>query len=114
MYPRTLLGTMNQQIKAISYFRYTSSAETGYVAKVTYEGTPVFPAVVAAPQQSARLQARPAQAPGRPQQGSRSPAQAGRAKVKRNENSLPSEYDALKEVKGLDEDVELKFFSATS
>ena len=25
-------------------FRYTVSAATGYVAEVTYEGTPVFPA----------------------------------------------------------------------
>ena len=99
-----------------SNFRYTSSAETGYVAKVTYEGTPVFAPVVPASPQSARLQARPAQspAPGRPQQGGRRPTQAGRPIAKRNENSLPKEYDALKDVNGLDEDVELKFFSATS
>ena len=25
-------------------FRYTVSAETGYVAEVSYEGTPVYPA----------------------------------------------------------------------
>ena len=30
-------------IKNISFFRYTVSAETGYVAEVSYEGTPVYP-----------------------------------------------------------------------
>ena len=34
---------------------YSVSAETGYVAKVSYEGTPVFPAV---PVKSERLQQR--------------------------------------------------------
>ena len=35
---------------------YSVSAETGYVAQVTYEGTPVFPAVAV---KSARLQQAP-------------------------------------------------------
>ena len=37
---------------------YSVSAETGYVAKVSYEGTPVFPAV---PVKSERLQQRRSQ-----------------------------------------------------
>ena len=30
-------------IKTNLFFRYTVSAETGYVAEVSYEGTPVYP-----------------------------------------------------------------------
>jgi len=79
---------------------YSSSAATGYVAEVRYEGTPVFPDIVAAPK-SERLQQRPAAAdPRRPQQG-------GRPISKRNENSLPNEFDN-------GPDVALKFFSQTN
>ena len=31
--------------KTFYIFRYTVSAETGYVAEVSYEGTPVYPKV---------------------------------------------------------------------
>ena len=90
-----------------SYFRYSSSAATGYVAEVRYEGTPVFPDIVAAPK-SERLQQRPAAAdPRRPQQAGRRPQQGGRPINKSNENSTPSEFNN-------GPDVELKFFSDTN
>ena len=80
--------------------RYSSSAATGYVAEVRYEGTPVFPDIIAAPK-SERLQQRPAAAdPRRPQQG-------GRPINKRNDNSTPAEFNN-------GPDVELKFFSDTN
>merc|ERR1711971_242728 len=86
---------------------YSSSAATGYVAEVRYEGTPVFPDIEAAPK-SERLQQRPAAAdPRRPQQAGRRPQQGGRPINKRNENSTPAEFNN-------GPDVELKFFSDTN
>ena len=87
--------------------RYSSSAATGYVAEVRYEGTPVFPDIIASPK-SERLQQRPAAAdPRRPQQAGRRPQQGGRPINKRNENSTPAEFNN-------GPDVELKFFSDTN
>ena len=37
----------NKNYKNHYNFRYTVSAETGYVAEVTYKGTPVYPAAPA-------------------------------------------------------------------
>ena len=87
--------------------RYSSSAATGYVAEVRYEGTPVFPDIIASPK-SERLQQRPAAAdPRRPQQAGRRPQQGGRPINKRNDNSTPAEFNN-------GPDVELKFFSDTN
>ena len=92
--------SLQKVLQSYFYSRYSSSAATGYVAEVRYEGTPVFPDIVAAPK-SERLQQRPAAAdPRRPQQG-------GRPISKRNENSLPNEFDN-------GPDVALKFFSQTN
>ena len=56
---------------------YSASAETGYVAEVRYEGTPVFPAVAA---KSARLQvqARPQNGRNNPQNGRNQAARAAK------------------------------------
>jgi hypothetical protein len=97
---------LSKPLKSYFYSRYSSSAATGYVAEVRYEGTPVF-ADVAAPV-SERLQQRPTAAdPRRPQGTGRRPQQGGRPISKRNENSLPNEFDN-------GPDVALKFFSQTN
>jgi hypothetical protein len=97
---------LSKVLKSYFYSRYSSSAATGYVAEVRYEGTPVF-ADVAAPV-SERLQQRPTAAdPRRPQGTGRRPQQGGRPISKRNENSLPNEFDN-------GPDVALKFFSQTN
>ena len=96
-----LLPTIPEHQKPHIY-RYTSSAATGYVAEVRYEGTPVFPGVVGAPQ-SEKLR-RPSQGG----QAQRRPQQGGRPINKRNENSTPAEFNEEPL------DVELKFFSDTN
>merc|ERR1711997_603387 len=83
---------------------YTSSAETGYVAEVRYEGTPVFPAVAVAPKSERLVQPVQGVRPQQRQQGGR-PAN-GRPIAKRNENSSASEFND-------GPNVELKFFSET-
>ena len=99
--------SLQKVLQSYFYSRYSSSAATGYVAEVRYEGTPVFADVASAPV-SERLQQRPSAAdPRRPQETGRRPQQGGRPISKRNENSLPNEFDN-------GPDVALKFFSQTN
>merc|ERR1712038_135918 len=80
---------------------YTSSAETGYVAEVRYEGTPVFPAVAVAPKSERLVQPVVGVRSQQTLQGRR----PGRPNIaKRNENSSADEYNDQP-------NVELKFFS---
>jgi hypothetical protein len=43
LYIYIFFGTFCLSNKNQFFFRYTVSAETGYVAEVSYEGTPVYP-----------------------------------------------------------------------
>ena len=75
----------------VSFFiyRYTSSPDTGYVAEVSYEGTPIYPATL-------------------PKRPKRRNQQQGRLTSKRNKNSSSNDYKSLKD------DVKLKFFSESN
>ena len=65
--------SLQKVLKSYFYPRYSSSAATGFVAEVRYEGTPVFPDV------AAPVSERPTAAdPTRPQGTGRRPQQGGR------------------------------------
>ena len=84
-------GLFNIILPYFYHFSYKVTPETGYVAEVRYEGTPVFDALVAAPSSQRLTEVRPdARAPKSlsPQQssGRRAPQPSGRQNQRIDEN----------------------------